>query len=735
MARSLIYKLGMTFAFRLWLLFYAVTIFAQDSVIPISNLNQTNAGSFVAQSSQSFAISFSTSNTLTALSTVSVSMAGVHPTSGLGRFTLAFYSDSGGLPGSNLIILSGNNYPTNAGIYDYTNTSALLLATNTIYWIVGSSSNSTGGGHYLWNVTGGTTLDSASIWALGAVAYHHGSVWQPYSNGDYLQFGVAVRTNLPVPPLISIAPTASAIIYGQTLASSILSGGQVTNAAGVTVGGSFAFTTPSTTLPTGTFGGSVIFSPADYIDYTTVTTSVPVTVLPQTPLISRSPAAFPITSGQTLASSGLFGGAATNASGMAVGGSFTFTSTSTVPGVGISIESVTFTPTDTTNYTSAIIGVPVPVGRLWTQATNGPSEAWISVAASADGTKLVAAGIPLGIYTSTNSGISWTEATNTSSQEWESVAASADGTKLVAAAAFGGIYTSTNSGLTWTLCPTSPYVEWNCIASSSDGSKLVATAAFDGNGNSVPIYISADCGKTWTATAPSNNWVAACSSADGTKLAAAVFDGPIYSSTNSGTTWNANTNTIAYWRSIASSADGAKLIAGTSPGSYVYTSTNSGAVWQSHSPSLLNDNFGVVASSADGVRLAAADQGVGGGATPIFISPDSGQNWIVQNSTPTVGWGGIASSADGQFLVGVINGHGACTSQTMPAPQMNLMQTNGSLQLSWLVPSTNFVVQQSSDLLNWESVTNTPELDCNNLQDEMILLPCNASGFFRLASP
>jgi len=71
----------------------------------------------------------------------------------------------------------------------------------------------------------------------------------------------------------------------------------------------------------------------------------------------------------------------------------------------------------------------------------------------------------------------------------------------------------------------------------------------------------------------------------------------------------------------------------------------------------------------------------------------------------------------------------------MPAPQMNLMQTNGSLQLSWLVPSTNFVVQQSSDLLNWESVTNTPELDCNNLQDEMILLPCNASGFFRLASP
>jgi len=56
--------------------------------------------------------------------------------------------------------------------------------------------------------------------------------------------------------------------------------------------------------------------------------------------------------------------------------------------------------------------------------------------------------------------------------------------------------------------------------------------------------------------------------------------------------------------------------------------------------------------------------------------------------------------------------------------------------LSWLVPSTNFVLQQKPDLTTtgWEILTNAPALNLTNLQDEVTLSPTNNSGFFRLIS-
>jgi len=72
----------------------------------------------------------------------------------------------------------------------------------------------------------------------------------------------------------------------------------------------------------------------------------------------------------------------------------------------------------------------------------------ISVASSADGTKLVAvAGFSGHIFTSSDSGATWTQ-TGTP-QDWMSVASSANGTKLVAVGE-SGISTSSDSGVTWT---------------------------------------------------------------------------------------------------------------------------------------------------------------------------------------------------------------------------------------------------------------------------------------------
>ena len=79
-------------------------------------------------------------------------------------------------------------------------------------------------------------------------------------------------TVTPTTPTITTAPTATAITVGQTLASSILSGGVAS------VPGTFAFTTPSTAPAVGTASQPVTFTPNDTVSYTTATTTASVTV-------------------------------------------------------------------------------------------------------------------------------------------------------------------------------------------------------------------------------------------------------------------------------------------------------------------------------------------------------------------------------------------------------------------------------------------------------------------------
>jgi hypothetical protein len=75
-------------------------------------------------------------------------------------------------------------------------------------------------------------------------------------------------------PNVTTWPTATAIPYGRTLASSTLSGGAAS------VAGSFAFTAPATTPPVGTAAQSVTFTPADTANYNSVSGTASVTVNP-----------------------------------------------------------------------------------------------------------------------------------------------------------------------------------------------------------------------------------------------------------------------------------------------------------------------------------------------------------------------------------------------------------------------------------------------------------------------
>ena len=75
--------------------------------------------------------------------------------------------------------------------------------------------------------------------------------------------------------------------------------------------------------------------------------------------------------------------------------------------------------------------------------------------------------------------------------------------------------------------------------------------------------------------------------------------------------------------------------------------------------------------------------------------------------------------------------------QTVRPPQLNLTPAGGNLAVSWLVPSTNFVLQLNSDLstTNWMELPDPPSLNLTNLQNQVIVSPTNSSGFYRLVTP
>jgi hypothetical protein len=60
--------------------------------------------------------------------------------------------------------------------------------------------------------------------------------------------------------------------------------------------------------------------------------------------------------------------------------------------------------------------------------------------------------------------------------------------------------------------------------------------------------------------------------------------------------------------------------------------------------------------------------------------------------------------------------------------------SGATLGLSWLVPSTRFVLQQNSDLssTNWVEVPTLPTLDYTNLHNRVTLTPSLGSSFYRL---
>lgn len=371
-------------------------------------------------------------------------------------------------------------------------------------------------------------------------------------------------------------------------------------------------------------------------------------------------------------------------------------------------------------WLTALLGVLFSIycsrAQTW-MPTSAPNRTWYGIAGSAAGDRLVAVASGTGIYISTNSGGTWT-LSSAPAKSWRAVASSANGSNLLAVATFGGVYTSTNAGGTWVSNSLAGNHDWSTAASSGDGTKLAVGGITFGN-----IYTSTNAGATWVSNSPpAGYWTSVVSSADGTRLAAA-WAGIIYNSTNGSTDWTSHTPPSS-GSTLAMSADGSLLVMPINPVA-VYCSTNWGTTWAQRS--VPNGGTGNGAAlSANGSRLAAYGK--------LYTTTNGGVTWT-PDSGAGMNWAAVTLSADGGKAAVAVNGGGIYTYYAAAAPRVTFSRASNQMTCAWLVSSTNLGLQQSSNLISWSGITNTPALNFSNLNNVLTFSPTNGSAFYRLATP
>jgi hypothetical protein len=179
-------------------------------------------------------------------------------------------------------------------------------------------------------------------------------------------------------PTVSVWPTADAITYPAALSASTLHGGSSN--------GTFAWKAPSTVPSAGTASYTVTFTPTN-TNYSTVDNDISLLVYKATATVSVNPTASPIRVGDALSVSTLTSGTVIDVHSVSVGGTFTWSDDTIQPGVGTSLQSVKFTPHDSTDFTTTTVSVPITVNACGYQdVTNSIYATALSVFINGDDT-------------------------------------------------------------------------------------------------------------------------------------------------------------------------------------------------------------------------------------------------------------------------------------------------------------------------------------------------------------
>ncbi|HEY0784835.1 MAG TPA: FG-GAP-like repeat-containing protein, partial [Acidobacteriaceae bacterium] len=180
-------------------------------------------------------------------------------------------------------------------------------------------------------------------------------VFTPTNSTDYTS--ATARTTVTVSPsgsTISWTPNPSTLVYGTALSAAQLD-------ATSTIAGSFTYTPGlGTVLGAGQQTLTAVFTPTNTTDYKQVTTTTQLTVTRANPTLAwAAPAS--LVAGTPLSQTQL-NATATGVTGAALPGSFVYTpAAGTLLSAGQHQLSVTFTPTDATDYSSVTSTVPITI--------------------------------------------------------------------------------------------------------------------------------------------------------------------------------------------------------------------------------------------------------------------------------------------------------------------------------------------------------------------------------------
>ena len=181
----------------------AITIHGRAAVV-LSNLNDTPAlasSGYEVNSGQWLAEAFTTGSDSAAYDLDHISLLignGDNPSQPL---AISIYTDSGGQPGAQVAngLLSGFNFPSNAGTYSYAPLpgSPVSLSASTNYWIVATSQASTAG-YYTWSYTDSANATATGTWTIPGTnslySTDQGAGWTSTAGRD--QFSITAN---PIP--------------------------------------------------------------------------------------------------------------------------------------------------------------------------------------------------------------------------------------------------------------------------------------------------------------------------------------------------------------------------------------------------------------------------------------------------------------------------------------------------------------------------------------------------------
>jgi hypothetical protein len=303
----------------------------------------------------------------TADPTLTGTLSGFLPADGV---TATYSRTSGSTVGSYTIsatlsptaVLANYNITSNTAAFTITQPTPVLIWANPSAITYGTALSATQL-NATSNLSGGTfTYTPSAGTVLGAGSQTLSVLYTPSDTTDYTTASAQVTLTVNQATPVVTWPNPSSIVYGTAT-------GVAQQTATANVPGSFFYTQPSgVVLKVGTYPLGVAFTPTDTTDYAPVSAYAYLTVIKATPTVTwAAPAA--ITYGTALSATQL------NATA-SVPGTFSYSpAAGTVLSAGTQTLSVTFTPTDTTDYNPVTTTVPLTVNQATPVVTwaNPPS--------------------------------------------------------------------------------------------------------------------------------------------------------------------------------------------------------------------------------------------------------------------------------------------------------------------------------------------------------------------------